>query len=67
MKEMLADLKVESEADPIIDEENKTHDLFTQQQRWLDTAIHFSDVSFNCRDVGVSKVWIQLLFDEFFN
>lgn len=46
MKEMLATLKVECERDPIVSEEDQSLDLITQQQKWLELAVHFSDVSF---------------------
>lgn len=58
MKEMLLALKVESEVDPIVNEEHESYDLFYQQQKWIETAVHFSDVSFQCRDIGVSNLWL---------
>lgn len=67
MKEMVAALKVESERDPIVSEEYEGFDLMTQQQKWVEMVVHFSDVSFQCRDIAVSNLWLQLLFDEFFN
>jgi hypothetical protein len=67
MKEMLLAMKVESERDPVISIDYTEVDVFTQQQRWLELAVHFSDVSFQCRDIAVSNLWLQLLFDEFFN
>jgi len=67
MKDMLVGLKVETEDDPIVDPEHESHELFYQQQKWLDLVVHFSDVSFQCRDIAISNTWIALLFDEFFN
>jgi hypothetical protein len=33
----------------------------------MDLVVHFSDVSFQTRDIAVCNTWLQLLFDEFFN
>ena len=46
MKEMLADLKVTSEKEPIVDLTLPADKLVGQQQKWLEHVSHFSDVSF---------------------
>ena len=67
MKEMLASLKVQSETDDIISESYAEMSVEDQQQKWCDLVVKFSDVSFQARDIAVSNMWLQLLFDEFFN
>ena len=57
---------INGEDDKMVSKEYET-DYTMQQQKWLELTVHFADVSFQTRELHISKMWMRLLFDEFFN
>lgn len=63
LKSLVTEGKPASLIDPDMDADAK----FKRQQKFLDMAMHSSDISFLCREVPVFTKWVDLLFeDEFF-
>ena len=63
MEKHMAGIKTVNEH---IENGHRWDDCFESQQRALDLCVHSSDLSWLARDFRVGRVWVELLFDEFF-